>query len=344
MVSLFMGVAIPVLFYLLLLAFGAFLSEDTPNDQSSLIAYSILLSQSIFLQIFRVGILGSRYTLFLESITPSRVLTKITNIFLSIIANPLILILAVVLMFIEVGDWHRVPQGFLLLSLQALSTFLILSKPQRYNYFMLGTIPVLLALVIFSSNVPNWAILIVMHIAAIAVYSAPSIRLRSFFKLPNSYALWFGIFINKSASGESNVPFILLSACVLILMMSVYSVEHLSQYASAIAFIVIQVLVLFCTALQLSINRLISDHHLFFSQYLQHGLGQTFVNKQYLPCLTALAIIFSVHFLIFTDLLTLLVQFPFALICLAVAKRYSSSLIIAWVCCIASAGFIRFAF
>ena len=347
LVSLFMGVAIPVLFYLLLLAFGAFLSDDTSTKQAALIAYSLILTQSILLQIFRAGILGSRYTLFLNTVSTSAKRRSVASVLLSGIANPLMGILVFILLSIEFTQWHKVPQGFALLSLQVMSTYLVLNQVKRFNISLAVSFLALLAVWFWPSNLDTWVVIAGFHFVMLASHLAPS-SLTSLIpnlppiKLANSIKLWFGIFVHKSASNSSNTPLLLLSGCVLLLLMSVYSAQQLPQYVQNISFIVLQFLVVLCVALQLSINRLFAEHRLFFAQYTE--LNSKFLTKQFLPVVLSLSIVLLVHFGIFSDFKTLLIQVPFALICLACAKRYPSMLIITWVLCIIVSGVVRFAF
>lgn len=179
-----------------------------------------------------------------------------------------------------------------------------------------------------------------LHVFLGVFYFVPNVSLPLVYRLPSSISLWFGIFLNKSSSNDSNAPFVLLSICLLCLTMGAYSQEQMPQYAQGIAFIVLQFMVLFCVALQLSVNRLASEHVLFLGQY--NSLSVAFMYKQFLPVIMSLCVAFLLHYVIFFEALTLLIQVPFAVLCLFIAKKHASMLMIGWLISIAGSGLLSF--
>lgn len=363
---IFLGTALPALFFMALLAFGIILDNQSSPTQLFIIVWCMLLTQSLTILFCKPAILGSSYNMFLESQTPKRYIKYIADSIFALVCSPLLIILLFLLGSVHPMHWSNIPHGFLLCFLLGVVIFSCMFNNARvYLFLFLGLMSIpMMSVLMFSLTqglVFLLALAFVINICA-QFWRTPSLHIN--FRLPVSLQFWFSIyvghlpFINQNRSFNNNpssnkkqktsyksrssdkpnalVTSIAISS--LIILMGQYSAINLTEYKSVVYFISGQLLVLICTSLQLSINKLKNQYSLFFSAYIRSNsllLGQ-FLFSCGLSIL--LLVVFGVLFAGAQVVVHLLSVF----ICIYIAHRYSAFFVVGWLGSCALTAFILY--
>jgi hypothetical protein len=356
--AIILGTAIPALLFSALLAFGIILDNDSPPDQLYLLAWSILVAQSLVLLLCRQAILGARYSPYLRSLETSNTARWQADVFFALLANPFVLMLIFIMVNIDIADWSRVPHGFLFLGLMLSCTMLSLYRPGQLYWFyafMLAALPLLTML-------PLWqglSVCLLLLVATLLISAA--VNTRALFinvwkgalsLLPSSLLgswqvfcqIWLQATVgnkqdtSSSESTHANGIVLVCVTCILILVLTHYCALRLPEFENGVYFIGLGVIVLFCASLQLTVNKAIKQHTLFFEQFMWQPKMQL---SQYCISAAALFVFIGGASIVFAKPL-LLIQLVAGAISVYVAKKQASLFIVGWLLGIAISGALYF--
>lgn len=268
----FLGTALPVAFFAVLLGFGIVLKNDVPPSESLMIIWCLLLVQSMLLMLLKKAILGSGYRLYLNSINPSVIEQHFSTLVYCVLCQPLLIIHLYIIANINVSDWQDVPHGFLLLGLQVLCAFCVIAHMRTVYWFLgLSFIWVLIAQLItqlitgVSLLSHLWITTGIFGLAFMGAYYVRGQSVSIQHMLPIKLRIWSMHLVN-----QHGVILWLISTCLLVAILCRYSALQMPHYASGIYFIGAQILVLVFASAQLLMNRLTRQHEMFFSPSFMH--------------------------------------------------------------------------
>jgi hypothetical protein len=308
---IFLGTALPALFYGALLGYGIILDNKGSVLHSLMIAWSIMVVQCIILLLSKSAILGSRYQYFLLSIQIGRVKSFAVDAWFACL--------------------YRVKTLVWFLALCLLSNVLIMGDLLPVNIKLAS------ALIFYAF------LLLVIFVMSLLT---KSLAMPKILTLPIQYNIWLTMTLS-SQSAQSNGnrsankmnSFLMCAAfCAILLMMGSYSESNLPAFKNIVHFITGQLLVLACIGLQLSIDKTVKVHALFFEQY---KVRDKWLLAQYWVSLSVALFVLATAALLFSAPIMLLhvLALVFSLLFL---KRYSAFLMVAWLCSSAILGLIVF--
>ena len=362
---IFLGTALPALFYLLLLAFGiVFKNEPTSSiaEQTSvshllMIIWCMIAVQSIFLLLLRQFILSFHNQTFLNSLGVSQRLKVFTDLIFGVICSPCLVLCIVVIFNIAPENYIQIPHGFILLTLLILSLYMCLYKPITAQYSLLT---MLVAIFLLPSIFPThdqttWSILTMLVICLLTSIVVELVnpwfqcRLRfqkngqGLLNYSTSVSsvkrnLWFSIategknLFPKLGIGQNiqlqSMPFLLtIIGSSIVFIMTSYSAEKLPQFASVVYLIGTQVCLLFTTSLQLGIEQRAQKYALFLKSV---KMTNTLNIASYILVLSYSVIVLCV-FIVVSGRYELLYCIITILALIAAAKYSKQFFIAAWV-------------
>lgn len=320
----FLGTAVPVLFFVMLLGFGIVLNNKGSALGSLIIVWGLLLTQSVLLLTFKKAILGSEFYLYLSSLNVGKGYKTSITVLLTLYCHPLLLIHVFILASIDPRRWVDVPHGFVFLALQIICTMLILCKESTV-YWFLGLSFLWLGLGSYFSAFAS--LTLIEHL-----YSYVFLCMLSLF-LPSKIAQirlnlspFIRLWMNQFFAQHGLIQF-QISLTLLVSIMTMYCNIHLPQYASYINFLGAQIIVLASSSVQLMVNRQIARYTHFFHDQLS---SPTLRYYQYLAPVMLGALMLFV-FLAMQQQVNYWFVHMLALIgCIAIAKKWRTALIFGW--------------
>ena len=333
---IFLGTALPALFYGALLGYGIVLDNTASSLHSLMIIWSLLVVQSIILQLCASAILGSRYLLFLQSVEPRVLKQRAIDIYFGLLCSPLLIMLGFILGSIESLHWGKFLHGFVLFALQFALSIVCLYKPKVLVWF-LGLSLVAVIVLGHGLELTLISCLYVLIILLVSVYIllpflhrilAPNLRL-----LPSRLTIWLSMTSSSTGSAQGarsitkpNALLMFIGFITILMVMGKYASINLPEYTKTVQFITGQFLVLACASLQLSINKTLQRYSYFFAQYMPSG---HFNLTQYWVSIVAALCTFFAASLLFSS--SLLLSHMLALLfCLMFIKRYASYFMLVW--------------
>lgn len=339
--SMFLGVAIPALFFALLLAFGVFLSPDTQVVQSMLIAWSILLFQTMLYMGLYNAITGQRFSLYLSSIAikPSNALAA--DITFSLLSSPLLIIHLGIVLSVSPSKWHMLTHGFALLLLQVLCALTTLVKPRHViRFLLLGLFSIMLN-ILLSAQLNILDMLMLWLVLLGMVFLIPEFKFDSLRFVSPRYRFWLSFMTLPDESSSGHRLFMIFGFSAIATITGYVTYVNRPDFSIFISFASAQVLILLASIVQLSIGRFIQEHILFYKSYF---IGRSFYINQYavstlvgLGLLTVIAMIYGNHLIVISQVIPLGA-------CLWIANNYPKRLVIAYLLCIALSASLYFFF
>jgi hypothetical protein len=349
---IFLGTALPALFYGALLGYGIILDNKGSVLHSLMIAWSIMVVQCIILLLSKSAILGSRYQYFLLSIQIGRVKSFAVDAWFALLCSPFLIMLGVILLSIELEYMSKFLHGFVLFFIQLALIFACLYRVKTLVWFLalclLSNVLIMGDLLPVNIKLASALIFYAFLLLVIFVMSllTKSLAMPTILTLPIQYNIWLTMTLS-SQSAQSNGnrsankmnSFLMCAAfCAILLMMGSYSESNLPAFKNIVHFITGQLLVLACIGLQLSIDKTVKVHALFFEQY---KVRDKWLLAQYWVSLSVALFVLATAALLFSAPIMLLhvLALVFSLLFL---KRYSAFLMVAWLCSSAILGLIVF--
>jgi len=336
-IILFLGVALPALVFALMLGFGIILSNKDPAYQTLLIAWCMLAVQSIVLIVLLDAIKGSKYALFLKSLQASSADIAFSNLLLTLICHPLLLINIFIMLFIPFNRWLEIPHGIMLIILQISTAAVLLRSTTSTYWFLCCSFFYLLCIVLFKSTIFVDGISLLQHLLAL-IFLQISISLFSFipqstFNIPQlkiqrarHIPIYFHIWLSSLTQKKGVLP-MQSTVFMLLCIMAHYSILKMPQYSLVINLIASHLILLIAASTQLVFNRVINEHALFFASFKHQA---SFLRMQYiLPFGIGLLMLIS-FFAIQQTMSTVVVNIACLLVCIVVASIKPKRLIAVW--------------
>lgn len=343
---IFLGTALPALFYGALLGYGIILDNASSPLHILMIVWSLLFIHSLILLMCKNAILGSRYKYFLETIQSISFRRITVDIWLGLICSPFLIMLGVILAAVEFEHWHKFTHGFTLFVLQLVLTFVCLYRASALVWFLALS---LLSNLWLKSFELQSALTIYTFLLLLAFYLSSVITenfVPSIIAIPAKYKLWLSITLSGSSKlssaannhNKTNSLLMCSAFCAILLMMGSYAASNLPDYQQAVHFMTAQLLMLACLSLQISIDKAIKHYALFFAQFMPDN--KLYI-AQYWVCISTAFVMLFIASLVFNSAVAFVHLFTLGF-CLLFLKRYSSFLIVGWLSTSVILGFFLF--
>ena len=313
-----LGTAIPVLLYLVMVGFGMLAEEKFAVDDAILFVASILLFQSVILDVCQSAITGAQFNEFNASLTTNSWLIRSSDCALAILCNPMVLLNLLLLSSAGVAAWIELQHMLLLLLLQIVLTIMIFSS--AFRTYLIIACCFLCSYMPFFTAIDITLLVVLMF--SIGCTITPTVTFNIAFKQYSTWAFWLDFWrINR------RVPVLVLAVSILTLFIA-HGFEQQRPDLSEVAFLVAgQFLILVTSVLQVELNKLQAEHSAFYQVYV--GVV-AFSRARDLLLVAAVLLIFVLLWLVSAKPGYGFLQFLMSLCCLWVARRKSAYLIYSW--------------
>lgn len=313
-----LGMAIPVLFYLSLVGFGMLAEKKMVINDAMLFVSSMLLFQTVILDVSKGAIKGNRFTEFNLSLTTKSWLTRGCDCWLAMLCNPMVLLNLLLLGSAGVTHWADLQHMLLFLLLQIVLTTMIFSSVFRTYAviaccFLLSYLPLLPVLEI--------SLLVVLILAAVLTF-VPPVKLNIVLNSYSAWAFWLDFW-----KTNIRVPRLVLAVSILTLFIA-HGIELQRPDLSNIVFLIAgQFLVLVVSGLQVELNKLQAEHSAFYIFYQNVA---SFSRVRDVMLVGAALLIFVLLCFVSSKPTYGTLQFLMLLFCFWVARHRSAYLVYSW--------------